>query len=57
MAEAKHYCATCDTHFRASIEQHAETYHDGEIFRGIENGNKQDYLRQRSHDTLSNLGA
>jgi len=56
MAEANHYCATCDTHFRASIEQHAETYHDDGIFRGIEDGTFQDYLRVRSYDTLSNLG-
>lgn len=56
MAEAKHYCADCDTHFRADIEQHAETYHNGEMFRGIEDGNKNDYLKVRSFDTLSNLG-
>jgi len=56
MAEAKHYCADCDTHFRADPEQHAETYHDGGMFRGIEGGNKSDYLKVRSFDTLSNLG-
>lgn len=56
MAEARHYCADCDTHFRASIEEHAELCHDGGFFRGIENGDYQDYLRLRSYDTVSQLG-
>jgi hypothetical protein len=43
MAEANHYCAECDTHFRASIEQHAETYHNSGLFEGVENGNFRDY--------------
>ena len=38
-----HYCADCDTHFRASIEQHAETYHDSGLFRGVQNGDYTDY--------------
>lgn len=46
MAEADHYCADCDTHFNASPEQHAETYHDGGIFRGVRNGNYRSYERR-----------
>lgn len=42
MAEANHYCDDCETHFRASIEQHAKTYHDGGMFIGVENGNWRD---------------
>jgi hypothetical protein len=49
MAEANHYCASCDTHFRADLEQHAEIYHDGGVFRGIEQGNYQDYKRLQQH--------
>lgn len=30
------YCADCETHFRASVEQHAKTYHDSGFFRGID---------------------
>lgn len=45
---AKHYCADCNTHYRASPRQHADTYHDGLLFRGIRNGNFRDYQnRQR----------
>lgn len=40
---AKHYCADCNTHFRATLNQHAETYHDGGVFRGIRYGNFRDY--------------
>jgi hypothetical protein len=43
---SKHYCADCDTHFRASIEQHAETYHNGGVFSGIEGGDFRDYERK-----------
>jgi len=49
MAVADHYCASCDTHYRADPEQHAETYHDGGIFRGIENGNWRDYERREQY--------
>jgi hypothetical protein len=49
MMESKHYCASCETHFRASIEQHAETYHEGGLFEGIENGDFRDYERRQSH--------
>jgi len=44
-----HYCADCDTHFRASIDQHAETYHDDGLFRGVQNGDYEDYERQEQH--------
>lgn len=45
--KSDHYCADCKTHFTASLEQHAKTYHDGGIFRGIENGDYKDYQRQQ----------
>jgi hypothetical protein len=44
--KAKHYCADCETHFRASMEQHANTYHNGGVFRGVENGDWRDYERK-----------
>lgn len=43
MPEANHYCANCDTHFRVDIEQHAETYHDGGVFLGVEDGDFRDF--------------
>lgn len=43
MAESDHYCADCDTHFRCSIETHAEVDHDGYMFRGVENGDWTDW--------------
>jgi hypothetical protein len=46
MAEAKHYCADCQTHFRSSIEQHARTYHDGGLFNGVEDGDYKSYKRK-----------
>lgn len=47
---AKHYCADCDFHFRATPEQHADTYHGGGMFRGITNGNWRDYEFRKSHN-------
>jgi len=49
MAVANHYCADCDTHYRADPEQHAKTYHNGGVFRGIESGNYRDYERQKQY--------
>jgi hypothetical protein len=48
MAEAKHYCAECDTHFRVDPQEHADLEHDGYLFHGIENGDFRDY--KRKHD-------
>lgn len=47
---AKHYCFDCGFHFRASIEQHSETYHDGGIFRGVKDGNWKDYNKINNID-------
>lgn len=47
MPEGKNYCADCGFHFRDSIESHADTYHNGAIFRGVEDGNYKDYQEQR----------
>lgn len=46
MAKADNYCADCGFHFNASKEQHAETYHDGGVFRGIMGGNYKDWERR-----------
>lgn len=43
---SNHYCDDCETHFRASMEKHAEVYHDGGLFRGIEGGDWRDYQRR-----------
>ena len=43
MAESNHYCSDCETHFRCSIERHAEVAHDGFMFRGVENGDWRDW--------------
>lgn len=45
MARAKHYCADCQTHFRADIDVHAREYHDGAPFPGVEHGDFRDYRR------------
>lgn len=52
MAEAKHYCATCDTHFGGppnyiSPEEHANIAHEGGVFRGIENADWKDWERRQ----------
>lgn len=47
MAEANHYCADCEIHFRDTIEGHAETYHGGGLFRGVEDGNWRDWERRQ----------
>jgi len=49
MAQANHYCRSCDTHFRASPEQHAETYHDGGVFQGVTDGNWKDWERKEQY--------
>jgi len=49
MAKANHYCAECDTHFRATVEQHANTYHNGGVFRGITDGNWRDWERKQQY--------
>lgn len=51
MARAKHYCADCDTHFGGppnyvTPQEHADIAHDGGVFRGIENGNYEDWQRR-----------
>lgn len=43
---AKHYCADCDTHYRATPRQHADTYHNGGFFSGVTDGNYKDYRRR-----------
>lgn len=52
MAQSKHYCAICDTHFggppnNITPEQHADTAHDGGLFKGIRNGNYKDWQRRQ----------
>lgn len=54
MARAKHYCATCDTHFgsdpnNVTPEEHANIEHDGGMFRGVKNGNYKDWKRKQNH--------
>lgn len=49
MATARHYCADCETHFRGSVEDHAEAYHDGGIFRGLRDGDWRDWQRRRQY--------
>jgi hypothetical protein len=46
MAKANHYCFSCGFHFRATIEQHAETYHESGVFQGVENGTFRDFPRR-----------
>lgn len=51
MAQAKHYCADCDTHFggppnNISPAEHADVAHGGGMFRGIENGNYKSWERK-----------
>lgn len=41
-----HYCADCDTHFRADLETHAKVYHESGLFNGIEDGDFRDYRRR-----------
>lgn len=43
---AENYCADCNTHYNASPEQHAETYHNNGLFNGITGGNFRDYQRR-----------
>jgi len=50
MAEAKHYCFGCDTHFRASPTIHADVALDRGVFRGIVNGDYSDYDRRHNPD-------
>lgn len=45
MAESDHYCADCDTHFKADPKVHADAEHDGGFFRGVENGDWRDWDR------------
>jgi hypothetical protein len=49
MAKSKHYCADCGFHFRSSVEQHAESYHNGGVFRGIEGGDWKDWKRKQQY--------
>lgn len=50
MAEAKHYCADCDTHYGGppnyiNPEEHGDIAHGGGVFRGVSNGDYRDYER------------
>lgn len=52
MARAKHYCADCETHFggppnNITPEEHANTAHNGGMFRGVRNGNYEDWKRKQ----------
>jgi len=54
MAKAKHYCASCDTHFggppnNITPQEHADIAHDSGIFKGIKNGTKKDWDRRQNH--------
>lgn len=56
MAESRHYCAECDTHFggppnHMTPEEHADYAHDGGVFRGVAGGDWQSYAR-RTEDVL-----
>lgn len=50
MAQSKHYCADCETHFGGppnyvTPEEHADHRHNGGLFRGVKNGNFRDWNR------------
>lgn len=52
MAKSKHYCADCDTHFGGSPnhitpEEHANIEHEGGFFRGIKDGNWEDWEKRQ----------
>ena len=49
MARARHYCRDCQTHFRVSPRQHADTAHQGGLFRGIVDGTWRDWRRRQHH--------
>ena len=55
MAESKHCCAECDTHFGGppndvTPEEHAEIAHEGGLFLGVKNGNWKDWNDCRLSD-------
>lgn len=47
MAESKHYCADCKTHFTVSPQEHADIEHGGGLFRGLEGGDWKDWRRRQ----------
>lgn len=54
MPRAKHYCATCDTHFggepnNVTPQEHADIEHNGGMFQGVKNGNYKDWERKKNH--------
>jgi len=54
MPHADHYCADCDTHFggppnNMTPEEHADVAHDGGLFRGIEDGDYEDWERKEQY--------
>jgi hypothetical protein len=54
MAQSKHYCADCETHFGGppnyvTPEEHADHRHNGGLFRGVKNGNFRDWNRMERY--------
>lgn len=57
MAQSKHYCATCETHYggppnNITPKEHADIAHDGKLFFGIKNGTWKDWKNQKSFKYL-----
>ncbi|SEG34455.1 hypothetical protein SAMN04488133_1955 [Halobellus limi] len=44
--ESKNYCADCNFHFNSTIEEHAATYHNDGLFRGVIGGNWKEYQKR-----------
>lgn len=41
--EARHYCRTCDTHFRLDPDEHLRIEHDGGLAQIVGDGNWRDF--------------